>query len=76
MYVGITRAKEMLTLSFAAKSRKYGEILSNDPSRFLQELPQDDLHWDGKDPEADAEVKKETAATHMARIRAMLAGNP
>ena len=74
MYVGITRAKEMLTLSFSAKSRKYGEILSNDPSRFLEELPQDDLHWDGKDPEADAEVKMETAATHMARIRAMLAG--
>jgi ATP-dependent DNA helicase Rep len=74
MYVGITRAKEMLTLSFSARSRKYGEVLSNDPSRFLEELPQDDLHWDGKDPEADAEVKMETAATHMARIRAMLAG--
>ncbi|MBB3226310.1 ATP-dependent DNA helicase Rep [Luteibacter sp. Sphag1AF] len=74
MYVGITRAKELLTLSFAARTRKYGEVLSNDPSRFLQELPQDDLHWDGKDPEADAEVVRETAATHMARIKAMLAG--
>ena len=75
MYVGITRAKEMLTLSFAARSRKYGEVLNNDPSRFLDELPDDDLHWDGQDPEADAEVKKETAESHMARIRAMLAGN-
>jgi ATP-dependent DNA helicase Rep len=76
MYVGITRAKELLTLSFSARSKKYGEILSNQPSRFLQELPADDLHWDGKDPEADAEVVRETAQSHMARIAAMLAGKP
>jgi ATP-dependent DNA helicase Rep len=75
MYVGITRAKELLTLSFSARTKKYGEVLSNDPSRFLQELPADDLHWDGKDPEADAQVVRETAQTHMARIAAMLAGN-
>ncbi|MGA7440277.1 MAG: UvrD-helicase domain-containing protein [Luteibacter sp.] len=75
MYVGITRAKEMLTLSFSARTRKYGEVLNNDPSRFLDELPDADLHWDGQDPEADAEVKKETAESHMARIKAMLAGN-
>jgi ATP-dependent DNA helicase Rep len=73
MYVGITRAKELLTLSFSARTRKYGEVLSNEPSRFLQELPQDDLHWDGKDPEADAVVVRETAQSHMAKIAAMLA---
>jgi ATP-dependent DNA helicase Rep len=73
MYVGITRARELLTLSFSARTRKYGEVLSNEPSRFLQELPQDDLHWDGKDPEADAVVVRETAQSHMAKIAAMLA---
>ena len=75
MYVGITRAKELLTLSYSARTKKYGEILSNQPSRFLKELPEDDLHWEGKDPEADAQVTRETAQSHMAKIAAMLAAN-
>jgi len=74
MYVGITRAKEMLTLSWSSKTKRYGEVHSNQPSRFLHELPQDDLHWQGKDPEADKEVVRETAESHMAKIKAMLAG--
>ncbi|GAB3779677.1 UvrD-helicase domain-containing protein [Dyella agri] len=74
MYVGITRAKELLTLSWSAKTKRYGEVHSNQPSRFLHELPQDDLHWQGKDPEADKEAVRETAESHMARIKAMLAG--
>ena len=73
MYVGITRAKELLTLSWSAKTKKYGDIHTNKPSRFLQELPQADLHWQGKDPEADKEVTRETAESHMAKILAMLA---
>jgi len=72
MYVGITRAKEMLTLSFAARTRRFGEIMANKPSRFLDELPQDDLHWQGRDPEADAEVTRETAEAHLARLSALL----
>jgi len=74
MYVGITRAKELLTLSWSAKTKRYGDIHTNQPSRFLQELPQADLHWQGKDPEADKEVTRETAQSHMAKIAAMLAG--
>ncbi|GLQ98595.1 UvrD-helicase domain-containing protein [Dyella mobilis] len=75
MYVGITRAKELLTLSWSSKTKRYGEIHSNQPSRFLHELPQDDLHWEGKDLEADKEAVRETAESHMAKIAAMLAGN-
>lgn len=74
MYVGITRAKELLTLSWCAQTKRYGEVHRNQPSRFLHELPQADLHWQGKDPEADKEVTRETAESHMARIKAMLAG--
>lgn len=72
MYVGITRAKELLTLSWSAKTKRYGEVHANQPSRFLQELPGADLHWDGKDPVADKEVVREAAQSHMARIAAML----
>ena len=74
LYVGITRAKELLTLSWSAKTKRYGDVHSNQPSRFLHELPQADLHWQGKDPEADQLVTRETAQSHMQKIAAMLAG--
>src|SRR5690606_810701 len=53
MYVGITRAKEQLALSYARRKRRFGEILANKPSRFLAELPDADLHWSGRDTEQD-----------------------
>ena len=37
-YVGITRAKEILTLSFCQTRRRYGENLEQKPSRFLDEI--------------------------------------
>ena len=38
-YVGITRAKKYLTITFAANRRVYGQWLSAIPSRFIDELP-------------------------------------
>lgn len=72
MYVGITRAKELLTLTWSKRTRRFGEIIANKPSRFLDELPSDDLHWQGRDPEADAAVTRETAESHLARLSALL----
>ena len=73
MYVGITRAKELLTLSWSAKTKRWGAVHTNQPSRFLHELPQADLHWQGRDLVADTEINRETAQSHMAKIKAMLA---
>ncbi|WP_257384963.1 UvrD-helicase domain-containing protein [Tahibacter caeni] len=73
MYVGITRAKERLCLSYAARSRRFGEILKNEPSRFLAEIPAEDLHWDGRDAEQDAQARKDVAAAHLARLASLLA---
>jgi ATP-dependent DNA helicase Rep len=73
MYVGITRAKEQLTLSYAKRKKRFGEILANEPSRFLKELPGDDLHWSGQDPAQDAAHKKELASSHIARLASLLA---
>ena len=42
-YVGMTRAKERLYLSFAAQRSLYGSLMQNPPSRFLAELPQGEL---------------------------------
>jgi DNA helicase-2/ATP-dependent DNA helicase PcrA len=40
-YVGITRAEELCTISFAGNRRVYGQWQSQMPSRFIDELPED-----------------------------------
>ncbi|WP_093031091.1 ATP-dependent helicase [Roseovarius azorensis] len=40
-YVGITRAEEVCTISFAGNRRVYGQWQSQMPSRFIDELPPD-----------------------------------
>ena len=40
-YVGITRAREKLHLSYATQRRMYGAMHHNLPSRFLNEIPPD-----------------------------------
>ncbi|MCB2126347.1 MAG: ATP-binding domain-containing protein, partial [Rhodobacteraceae bacterium] len=40
-YVGITRAEELCTISFAGNRRVYGQWQSQMPSRFIDELPSD-----------------------------------
>jgi len=47
MYVGITRAKRTLALTYSAMRKQYGEKIETIPSRFLDELPEDDLQWEG-----------------------------
>lgn len=42
-YVGITRAQQTLTMTMAARRRQFGEIISTTPSRFIEELPRDDI---------------------------------
>lgn len=39
-YVGITRAKEILYLTFASKRLYFGEKTSSPPSRFISEIPE------------------------------------
>ncbi|KKQ96266.1 MAG: ATP-dependent DNA helicase UvrD/PcrA [Candidatus Levybacteria bacterium GW2011_GWA1_39_11] len=42
-YVGITRAKEKLYLTFAKRRLYFGQIVSNSVSRFIYELPEEVL---------------------------------
>lgn len=46
-YVGITRAQRTLTMTYAAKRKQFGETTDTTPSRFLDELPQEDVEREG-----------------------------
>ncbi|KGM52753.1 ATP-dependent DNA helicase Rep [Lysobacter concretionis Ko07 = DSM 16239] len=72
LYVGITRAKEQLWLSYSKKAQKWGDTIRLKPSRFLDELPAAEIQRDGADPVADAARKQERAAAGLAAIRALL----
>ncbi|MFZ5657453.1 MAG: UvrD-helicase domain-containing protein [Pseudomonadota bacterium] len=72
LYVGITRAKERLWMSYSKRAERWGEILRLKPSRFLDELPASEIQRDGADPVADAENKKARADAGFAAIRALL----
>jgi DNA helicase-2/ATP-dependent DNA helicase PcrA len=51
-YVAMTRAKERLTLTHARQRMLYGRTGSNRVSRFLEEIPEENLSWEGKGLEA------------------------
>ena len=72
MYVGITRAKRTLSLTYAAKRRQYGEVSSTTHSRFLDELPEDDIEWEGR-TESTAEEQKQRGQETLSSLKNMLA---
>ena len=72
MYVGITRAKQTLALTYAGKRRQYGEAMATTHSRFLDELPPDDITWEGRE-EVSAEEQKQRGQETLSSLRNMLA---
>ena len=57
-YVGITRAQRTLTMTYASKRKRVGEMIPSEPSRFLQELPEEDLLWEGRGSQLSKEEKQ------------------
>ncbi|TCV93745.1 DNA helicase Rep [Biostraticola tofi] len=72
-YVGITRAQRELTFTLCRERRQYGETIRPEPSRFLLELPQDDLAWETIRKVVSAEERMTKGQSHLATIRAQLA---
>ncbi|GAB6141007.1 DNA helicase Rep [Methylosoma difficile] len=70
-YVGITRAQRTLTFSYCTHRKRYGEIAECEPSRFLSELPEDDLEWINK-KQLPPEVLKERGKASLAHLKTML----
>lgn len=71
-YVGITRAQRKLTFTLAKQRRQYGETIRPEVSRFLLELPQDDIDWEDQRKPVSHEEQQEKTATNLARLREML----
>ena len=70
-YVGITRAKERLYLAHSAQIKRWGEQVHLLPSKFLDELPEADLHRDGVLREDQAEEQQARASAHRQAISAL-----
>ena len=50
-YVGITRARQRLYLSRALMRSAWGQPMTNPPSRFLSEIPEELVHWRRIEPD-------------------------
>ena len=70
-YVGITRAKRTLTITYANARKRAGEYISCTPSRFLEELPDEEIDWEGKTVVSE-EVAKEQATSNFEMMRELL----
>ena len=57
-YVGITRAQQNLWFSLCKERRQFGELIRPEPSRFLLELPENDLQWERDKPPLTAEQQQ------------------
>ncbi|WP_394142679.1 DNA helicase Rep [Vibrio chagasii] len=71
MYVGITRAQKELTFTKCRERRQFGELIKPTQSRFLDELPHDDVEWESVKKPQSAEERMEKGQAHIANIRAM-----
>ncbi|WP_447530430.1 DNA helicase Rep [Vreelandella sp. TE19] len=71
-YVGITRARRTLTMTLARQRKTYGELMDCQPSRFLDELPAEDLDWEGRADKEDPVKKQARGKDAIAGLRSLL----
>ena len=71
-YVGLTRARKQLILTSAQRRRRGGETVRCEPSRFLAELPAEDLQWEGRGSTLTTEEKQARGQASIAGLKAML----
>ncbi|MEP6927603.1 MAG: UvrD-helicase domain-containing protein [Ginsengibacter sp.] len=78
-YVAVTRAKQRLWLTYANTRYRFGNLTQNDPSRFIDELPEERLdrafaggnmrnnqtnHWNPFDKTKNYFAKQQTSGEH------------
>ena len=70
-YVGITRAQRTLTMTSAAQRTQFGETSATTASRFVDELPQDDLVRMGGNSEASAEQNQTAGEESLDALKSL-----
>ncbi|CCN33141.1 ATP-dependent DNA helicase rep [Vibrio nigripulchritudo SO65] len=71
MYVGITRAQKELTFTLCKERRQFGESIKPQHSRFLDELPFDDVEWEQVKKPVSQEERMQKGQAHIANLKAM-----
>lgn len=71
MYVGITRAQRELTFTMCKERRQFGELIKPTQSRFLDELPFDDVEWEVTKKPVTQEERMAKGQAHIANLKAM-----
>jgi ATP-dependent DNA helicase Rep len=69
MYVGITRARKSLTVTYCERRKRAGEWLGCEPSRFIEEMGAD-IRLPGKPDSAET---RQSGSDRLAALKAMLA---
>ncbi|HOX27949.1 MAG TPA: 3'-5' exonuclease [bacterium] len=62
-YVGMTRARKRLFLSYALSRRRFGETIPRKPSRFIEEIP---VHLTVRGSEEEIRIAREQASRAIA----------
>ncbi|HVK55906.1 MAG TPA: UvrD-helicase domain-containing protein [Burkholderiales bacterium] len=70
MYVAITRARNQLFVSHCLKRRRGQEWRPCEPSRFINEMGADDLHFSGE--KRDAAGSRAEGSANLAALKALL----
>ena len=69
MYVGITRARKSLTLTYCERRKRAGEWVGCEPSRFIAEMGSD-IQLPGKPDTAES---RQAGSDRLAALKSMLA---
>jgi len=72
MYVGITRAERSLQISYCNRRKRGKDWMACEPSRFLEEMPEDELIYAGGHADAAPTVTRDEGMDKLARLKAML----
>jgi DNA helicase-2/ATP-dependent DNA helicase PcrA len=76
LYVGITRAKQILTLTYCHTRKRYGDDLPCFPSSFIKELNREYVEEVSYDDWLEKPASEDQAKDAFAKMREMLEGIP
>lgn len=75
-YVAITRAKTKLYLTYADTRYRFGNLVMNDPSRFVEELPKDQVEQSAFGPRREQSFSRRSSSYDAAGIAERRYGPP